>query len=185
MISDFLLTLKQQRLLAAVLLRPERNFTFAALQDIVPGGTGSLYRYVRTLVDAGVLTSTQIRGSKLYQSNKAHPLYPELRSIAVKTFGVAEPIRDALQPFAEHIERAFIFGSIVKGSDNFESDIDIMVVGRVSKGKLLLALQNTEKLTGRPVHLNVYGCDEWPAATQDPVIATILDGPTIELHLGG
>jgi uncharacterized protein len=182
MISDFLFTPKQQRLLATLLLQPERRFTFAALQDKVPGGTGSLYQYVRSLVEAGVLTSTQVRGSKLYQANRAHPLYPELCNIAVKTFGVAEPIRDALKPFAADIERAFIFGSIVKGSDDHESDIDVMVVGRVSKGKLLQALQKTEKLTGRPVHANVYGIDEWPSATQDPVISAILEGPTLELH---
>ncbi len=182
MISDFLFTSKQQRLLAELLLRPDRSLTFAALQEAVPGGTGSLYHYVRKPVDAGVLTCTQVRGSKHYQANKSHPLYQELRSVAVKTFGVVEPVRDALASFAHVIERAFIFGSIIQGTDDHESDIDLMVVGDVRKGALLLALQSAEKLTGRSVHLNVYGRDEWPRAVHDPVISAILEGRILEVR---
>ena len=57
-----------------------------------------------------------------------------------------------------------------------------MVVGDVRKGALLLALQSAEKLTGRSVHLNVYGRDEWPRTVHDPVISAILEGPILEIR---
>jgi uncharacterized protein len=155
----------------------------------------SLYHYLDVLVDAGVIAHTRgtsdgpgaktvvSRTSRWYQINTAHPLYPELRSIAVKTFGVVEPIRNALRPFAKTITRALVFGSIVKQTDTHESDIDLLVVGSVRKGRLLMALSEAETLTGRPIHLSVYGTDEWVAAQLDPVIHAILEGGTLELVL--
>jgi hypothetical protein len=48
---------------------------------------------------------------------------------------------------------------------------------------LLMALEAAEKLTGRPIHANVYGPEEWPEMQLDPVIRAILEGPMLELHL--
>lgn len=195
MLSSFLFTPFQQRLLTLFLLHPEKRYSYAPLREAAGGGVSSLYRYLDVLVRAGVVTETHgtgegvgsltvvSRSSRWYQANVAHPLYPELRSIAVKTFGVLEPIQDALQPFAKSIQRALVFGSVVKHTDTHESDIDLLVVGSVRKGQLLMALKAAERSTGRPIHANVYGTAEWPTAQQDPVIQSILGGPTLELRL--
>ncbi len=194
MLTSFLFTPRQQRLLALFVLHPDKRYNYAALRNELGGGVSALYHYLHALEKAGVVKTSKgtldvpgsktvvSRNSRWYQANTNHPLYPELRSIAVKTFGVVDPIRDALKPFASKIERAFVFGSIVKQTDTYESDIDVMVVGRVRKGTLVMALEAAKKLTGREIHANVYGSDEWPAAMQDPVIRAILEGPTLELH---
>ena len=184
MLSSFLFTPKQQRLLAAVMLHPAREYTFTELQENVKGGVSSLQAYVLTLVRAGVLRVRQDRASKRYSANTQHPLFPELRSIAVKSFAVLEPIREALAPLSDLIQRAFIFGSIVKGTADHESDIDLMVIGHVSTGKVHGALKKVAEILGRPVHVNVYGADEWETLLKaDPVIKSIAEGPLIELHL--
>ena len=195
MLSSFLFTPFQQRLLTLFLLHPEKRYSYAPLRNAAGGGVSSLYHYLDVLVRAGVITETYgtsegagrltvvSRTSRWYQANIAHPLYPELRSIAVKTFGVLEPIEEALRPLAKSIQRALVFGSIVKHTDTHESDIDLLVVGNVRKGQLLMALKTAEKLTGRPIHTNVYGDAEWPKAQRDPVIQAILEGPTLELRL--
>lgn len=195
MLSSFLFTPFQQRLLALFLIHPERRYSYASLRDSAGGGVSSLYHYLNVLVKAGVIVQTQgtsqapgpqtvvTRRSRWYQANIAHPLFPELRSIAIKTFGVLEPIQDALRPFAGSIQRAFIFGSIVKQTDTHESDIDLMVVGNVRTGQLLMALSEAERLTGRPIHISVYGTVEWPDAQRDPIIRTILEEPTLEVRL--
>ena len=183
MLASFLFTPKQQRLLAAVLLQPEREYTLASLREATSGGVSSLLAFVNTLLDAGVLQVRMERASKMYRANVDHPLYPELKSIAVKSFGVAEPIRRALEPLKKKIVRAFIFGSLVNGTQTHASDVDLMVIGAVSAGQLRLALNTAEQAVGRPIHVNAYGSDEFDLLQQsDPVIKSILEGAAIELH---
>ena len=182
MLSSFLFTPKQQRLLAAILLHPDHEYTLAALHDAAPGGVSSLVSYIETLVKAGVVLVKKVRASKLYRANTDHPLYPELKSIAVKSFGVLDPIREALVGFDGSISRAFIFGSIANGTSTHASDVDLMVIGNVSQGKLKMALKSVEEIIGRPIHLNVYDSIEFGKLREaDPVIKSIMDGQTIEL----
>ena len=47
-----------------------------------------------------------------YRANKKSPIFNELKSIVRKTFGIADVIRQSLEPSAEKIRVAFIFGSI-------------------------------------------------------------------------
>jgi uncharacterized protein len=185
MLASFLFTPKQQRVLAALLLHPYVEYTFAELREHAQGGVSSLQDYLGTLTSAGVVGVRQERASKKYRANTEHPLYPELRGIAVKSFGVVEPIRDALLPLSSLIKQAFVFGSIAKSTDKHDSDVDLMVVGKASAGKLRAALVSAEQVIGREIHINSYGVDEWPELVKsDPVIKSIVEGPCIELHVG-
>jgi len=184
MLSSFLFTPKQQRLLAAVLLRPDQEFSFSELLEYARGGTSSVQHYLRALADSGVLKVRQHRRSRLYRANVGHPLYPELYSIAVKSFAVAEPIARALAPLARRIERAFIFGSIAQGSARHDSDVDVMVVGTARMGEVAAAMRDVEAALGRRVHVNVYEPGEWQRASgTDAVVKAIAKGPKIELDL--
>jgi predicted nucleotidyltransferase len=91
----------------------------------------------------------------LWGVNTAHPLYPELRQIAIKTFGIREPIEEVLASLTGTVERAFIFGSIAKGTDRPDSDVDVMVVGAVRLGQAARAMDGVSHRLGREVHLNV------------------------------
>ena len=58
---------------------------------------------------------------------------------------VTEPLRTALEPHADKIKAAFVFGSVAKGTDAAESDIDLIVIGdALSYADLYTALQNAE-----------------------------------------
>ena len=47
----------------------------------------------------------------------------------MKTMGAADPIRAALRPLAKRIGLALIYGSVARGEDRAQSDIDLLVVG--------------------------------------------------------
>ncbi|RYF41190.1 MAG: nucleotidyltransferase domain-containing protein, partial [Comamonadaceae bacterium] len=108
--------------------------------------------------------------------------YPELRSIALKTFGLLDPIRDALQPHAGQIEEAFVFGSVAKGTDTEKSDIDVMVIGTVPPLQLFEAANQLQHTLGRTVQFNAYEPAEWRELLQnDPVVAQIANGPQLQV----
>lgn len=183
MLADFMFTPKQQRVLAAFLLHPERAYSFSELAERASGGHSSLQLFLDKLLSSGVLRSQLERTYRRYKVNADHPLFPELQRIAIKSFAVLEPVRQALLPLAPSIERAFVFGSTAAGTATHASDVDLMVIGGVRMGELRMAMEEAESLIGREVHLNLYGPDEWSRLTlEDPVIRSIAEGPTLELN---
>lgn len=172
-----------QRVLSATLAHPDRSFYMRELVELAAGGKGNTQRQIEKLIDAGVLVEEDRRGrQRSIRANKDFFLYPELSSIARKSFALREPLMKALEPFAADIEEAFVFGSVAKGADGSRSDIDLAVIGRVSLIRLSEAMLAVEHELGRPIHLNVYEVDEWrDLVANDLVIAQIANGTKLEL----
>ncbi len=181
--ADFLFTPTVQRVLTATLPDPGRSFYMRELVLLADGGKGNAQRQIEKLLDAGVLVEDTRKGrQRSIRANIDFFLYPELSSIARKSFGVREPLLRALEPFAADIEKAFVFGSVAKGSDTARSDIDLAVIGRVSLPELTQAILAVEQDIGRPVHLSVYDPEEWmELVASDAVVALIAQGPKIEV----
>ena len=59
-----------------------------------------------------------------------HPLYPEIRGLVLKTSGLADVLRRALEK-EQRITLAFIFGSIAQAREQAHSDIDLLIVGDI------------------------------------------------------
>jgi uncharacterized protein len=181
--TDFLFTPSVQRVLKATLGQPERAFTLQELLESAATGRGSTQLQIERLLHAGVLLEEPRRGrQRSIRANTAHFLYPELASIVRKTFGVREPLLDALEPFREHIVQAFVFGSVAKGTDTAGSDVDLVVVGTAPLMDVSQALQALESTLGRTVHLSLYDPQEWLSLlSSDPVMRQIDQGPKLQL----
>lgn len=181
--ADFLFTPTVQRVLAATLPHPEQTYTLDELLALAASGRGSAQKQIERLLAAGVLKEEPRRGRhRSIKANAEYFLYPELSSIARKSFGLAEPLKEALRRFAPSIEEAFVFGSVAKGTDTQRSDVDLAVVGTASLLELSEAIHNLEQELGRAIHLNLYAPDEWrELVARDPVVAQIAQGPKLSL----
>jgi len=181
--ADFLFTPTVQRVLGAALANPSRSFYMRELMALAEGGKGNAQRQIEKLIEAGVLVEEARKGrQRSIRANTDFFLFPELSSIARKSFGVREPLLRALEPFAPVIEEAFVFGSVAKGADTARSDIDLAVIGRASLPELSQAILAVEQDLGRPVHLNLYDPEEWrELVASDTVVARIVQGPRLEL----
>ena len=180
---DFLFTPTVQRVLGMTLTHPDRSFTLQELLRRAAAGRGSAQKQIDRLVHTGVLVEEPRRGrQRSIRANTEFFLYPELRSIALKTFGLIEPVREALQAYTDRIEEAFIFGSVVKGTDTGKSDIDVMVVGTVQQLELFEAASQLQQDLGRVVQFNVYEPAEWRNLVEnDPVVSQIVNGPKLQV----
>jgi uncharacterized protein len=181
--ADFLFTPTVQRVLGTTLTHPDQSFTLQELLRRAASGRGSAQKQIDHLVHAGVLMEEPRRGrQRSIRANTEFFLYPELRSIALKTFGLIEPVRDALQAHADRIQEAFIFGSVAKGTDTDKSDVDVMVVGTVPPLELFDAANELQQTLGRKVQFNVYEPEEWRDLVEhDPVVAQIVKGPQLKV----
>ncbi|HEY9279174.1 MAG TPA: nucleotidyltransferase domain-containing protein [Eoetvoesiella sp.] len=159
--ADALFTKTQQRVLATLFGQPDRSFYANEIIALADVGSGSVQRELAKLAAAGLVTVKPIGNQKHYQANYDTPIFAELRGIVLKTFGVADVLRNVLQPLWPQIDLAFVFGSLAKGTEHAGSDVDLMVVGTVaSHAALLEALIPAREKLGREVNTTFYTPNE-------------------------
>jgi len=109
------------------------------------------------------------------------PVYGELASIFRKTAGLADVLRDALQPLADRIELAFVFGSLASGQERTKSDIDIFIIGEVSLLEVVEALGEAQEYLAREVNPMVMSKTKFLAARKrkDRFVGRVLEEPKI------
>lgn len=126
-------------------------------------GLGPVQRELKQLTESGIIRRT-VSGRQVYfQVNPDSPIFPELKSLIVKTSGIGESLRSALAPFAGRLKVAFIYGSVARGEEGPRSDIDLLVVGDIAFADLITNLQAAQRLLGREINPTVYPPDEFKA----------------------
>jgi len=146
-------------------------------------GLGPVQRELKQLTEAGIIRRT-VSGRQVYfQANPDSPIFPELKSLIVKTGGLGDTLSNALTPMAGQIKVAFIYGSIARGEEGPRSDIDLIVVGNVAFADVVANLQAAQKSIGREVNPTVYPPDEFKAKMRANhyFLASVLKGPKIYL----
>ena len=119
-------------------------------------GIGSLQRELNKLANAGIILR-MVRGKQVYyQANPQCPVFPELKSLIVKTTGVTEVIKSALTSLTIHIRVAFIYGSVARMQDRKKSDVDLMIIGDVKFAEVVSALDTAQQQIGREINPTVY-----------------------------
>ncbi len=160
-LGECLFSKAQRKVLGLLFSTPDRRYYGNEIVAIANMGIGSILRELTKLVDAGLVLSTKEGKQRYYQANVDAPIFEELRSIVIKTFGVSDQIKEALSGMAQRIKLAFIYGSVAMGKDTAESDIDLMIVSdKLSYSKLMKNLLNLEATLGRPVNPTMYTVKE-------------------------
>jgi predicted nucleotidyltransferase len=151
----------RQRILALLFGQPNVRFYQRRIIEAVGLGSGTVQRDLDRLSRSGVLTRS-VEGRQVYfQANHHYPVFAELRSIVRKTFGVAQTLKEALEP-AAGIRLAFIFGSVAAGTESSLSDVDVLVIGdRLSLTDVVPAIAEAQRELGREINPSVYPTREF------------------------
>ena len=91
--------------------------------------------------------------------NESNPFFEELKQIFLKTDFIAYPIKEALTK--KDIEFALIFGSFAKGNFNSESDLDLLIIGKISLSEAIKLLNPAEKIIGRNINTIIWNLHEF------------------------
>ncbi len=160
-LADALFTKVQQRVLAVLFGNPDRSYYANELIALAESGTGAVQRELARLASSGLVTVSAVGNQKHYQANAASPVYAELRGLVLKTSGLVDVLRAALQPLAAQIESAFVYGSVAKQQDTAGSDIDLMVVSdTLSYAEVFSVLEAATTKLGRTVNPTLYSRKE-------------------------
>lgn len=161
-ISSALFSKVRQRVLALIFGHPERSFYTSEIVRRIDSGTGAVERELSRLQRSGLVSVERIGNQKHFRANRESPVFAELQSLVLKTVGLTESLRKALEPYSNKIKFAFVYGSVAKGSDTARSDIDLMVIGdELTYSDLYSALQNAETLLQRKVSPLFLSVKDW------------------------
>ena len=183
-LADALFTKTQQRVLGVLFGQPERSFYASELIRDAGTGSGAAQRELAKLEESGLVVARRIGYQKHYQANAASPLFSELRSIVLKTVGLAEPLRAILKPLSGEIRAAFVFGSIAKATDQSGSDIDLLIISdSLTYGEVFSALERVARVVGRKINPTVYTAAEFSkrARRENAFVTRVLDQPKLWL----
>jgi len=144
-------------------------------------GLGSVQRELKMMTEAGIVVRERKGNLVYYQANSSSPIFSELKSIVRKTFGVADVLRQSLAAKAGKVRLAFVFGSVARSADDRRSDIDMMVVGRISFGDVVSLLSPAEEKLGREVNPVVYPVAEFKKKVKEDhhFVKTVLEDEKI------
>jgi predicted nucleotidyltransferase len=177
---DALFSGTRQRLLGLLFGQPSRSFYATELIDLAKSGSGAVQRELANLAQSGLVTARSVGNQKHYQANAASPIFHELCGIVRKTVGLADPLRQALDPLAHQIIAAFVYGSVAKGSDTASSDIDLMLLSdELTYGEVFSALETAGNALGRPINPTILTRQEFGKrlAAQESFLTRVLQQP--------
>ncbi len=148
-------------ILGLLYARPDREFYQQEITQAAGVNLSAVQRELQNLVEAGLVTQRQDGRRVYYQANRVSPLFPDLQGIVLKTVGLADVLREALEPVREKIEVAFVFGSLAAGNATAGSDVDLMVIGRVGLREIAPLLSAAADTLGREVNPVTASPAEW------------------------
>ena len=142
-----------------------------------------LLRELHTLRDAGIIVPKRTGNLVIYRFNPNCPIYEDIQSLIRKTVGLADILREMLDPFTEQIEFSYVFGSHAHGEQRADSDIDLMIVGSATRRQFSSAIRQTETVLRREINAVFYTSEEYISALKDSnsFISKVHHGPRIDL----
>ncbi|MEO8004638.1 MAG: nucleotidyltransferase domain-containing protein [Betaproteobacteria bacterium] len=173
----------QQAVLALLFGQPDRPFYLRQISLAAGTGTSQVQKELDNLTRAGLILRSPVGNQVWFQANPQSPVFPELKSLVAKTFGIADVVRKAIEPFERKITVAFIYGSVARGEHDASSDVDVIVVGSIAPSKLVPAQIELREILGRRVSFVVYDETEYRTLTKDRdhFIANVIAQPKIWL----
>jgi predicted transcriptional regulator with HTH domain len=120
------------KLLGWLLSHSDESFFVRQMERLIDEDSTNISRELRRLEEMGIVQSEKRANLKYYNINQKCPFYEELKGLFVKTLGAPAEVKGALKGI-EGIETAFLYGSLAKGRECLESDIDLFIVGSIDE----------------------------------------------------
>jgi predicted nucleotidyltransferase len=169
-------------ILSTFLMNPERKLYVREVARLTGEDYKNVSMELRNLEEIGLVSSRNEGNLKYFSLNKEFVIYEELKSIFMKTKGAVGILREAVSTKRD-IDYAFIYGSFATGEERAESDIDLMVIGRISLEEVLALIRGPEEKLSREINVSLYDLQEIRKRVKDhdPFIMEVLGGSKIML----
>jgi len=160
----------------------EEGFYIRQLARIIGRDASGVKRELDNLERMGLIVSERRGNLRFFSVNKTSPLFPEMKSLVMKTQGAHSAIKDRLKKIAG-ISKAFLYGPVVKGSEKRMGSIDLMIIGRPDLTELNGIILGLEEEIKREINYTVFDNEDYNTRKEDgdPFLSEVLSGKKIML----
>jgi len=169
-------------ILKLFVFNPDKEYYIREIERLTKEPFDPLRLELRRLENMGLLKSRSSGKQKYYSINSNHVLFPDIKSIILKTVGMGDLLKSTFDK-KDDILVAFIYGSYAKDAEHTESDIDIFVIGNISSKELQGVISKIESKTKREINSTIYSLEELKEKykSKNNFITGVLKGPKIFL----
>lgn len=173
----------RRSILALLFSHTEESFHLRKVLRLAGVSPGAGQRELKRLSESGVILRTVKDNQVLFQANPQCPIFDELKSVITKTVGVVDVLREALAPLAGRILIALVYGSLARGRAGKESDIDLLVIGKVGFEDVVDKVSRTQEILRREINPMVMSPEEFRdrMSRSDHFLDTVLKSPLIQV----
>lgn len=173
----------RRKVLALLLLQPDRWLHLREIARLTRTTAGTLKKELDRLHAAGLLERRRVGNQIQFAANRLHPVYRELSALLRKTIGLADVLTQVLLPVSDRIRVAFVFGSVARSTESADSDVDVMIIGRLEFGEAVNLLYEAQATLHREINPKVFGAEEWRAKleAESSFVLDVLSKPKIFL----
>lgn len=161
MLASLIFSDYRRRVLSLLLLHPGTTYHVRELARLTGTSAGALHKELSKLTKGGVLRRQEVGNQVRYGANRECPIFEELASIVRKTSGLVDVLASALSSVEKQVDLAFVFGSLARGEQNSNSDVDVMVVGELGFADAVRVLHPVQQTLQREINPVVYSLDEF------------------------
>ena len=180
--ADFLLSPAVQKLLRVAYAGADARLSIKDLAKAARLEDGEAQPTVEHLAASGILSRHNAQGDKpeTFSVNAQFVFHDELRSIALKSFAAAEPLRSMLRAkFKDSVLRAFVLGEDAAGT------IEVLIVhGQTAPEQAAMsqAIHKLSKAIGRNLAVQVIAHARYSAlGARDPLHARLAARSVLEI----
>lgn len=168
------------RILRALFEEPGSEFHLRGLAAAAGVDAGNAHRMLKRLVELGLVEQVAGVPYPKYRARADNPFYPELGRLFSRGRDLVEAIRTAAQGLEGMVA---IYGSVARGEDRPQSDVDVLVIGPISTIMAQAGFKPVARAHNRTINAN--------AVTEADLVAQldagsafwrdVLTGPLIKL----
>lgn len=185
--ADFLLAPEVQQLLRVFFAEPDKTFSVKALAKLTRMEPAEVERTQAHLLQCGILSQHPAEAdgeAEPVSANTAFVFYRELRSIALKSFAAAEPLRAMLRSkFKDSVLRAVLLGEDAEGA------LSVLIVHGEKvpeEAAMSTACQKLRASLGRHLHVRVLSQAAYEAyASRHGLAQRLASGDAVEIIAPG
>lgn len=181
MLASLIFGTYRQRALGLLLLHPDQSYYVREIARLTHTTAGTLHKELKLLVKAGLLVRENVGNQVRYSANRGCLVFEELASILRKTSGLVDVLADALKKVEKRLNLVFVFGSVARGEQQGQSDIDVMLIGKISFAEAVGVLYPTQEILQREINPVVYTAEEFlkRASSDNLFVQEVLSKPKL------
>jgi hypothetical protein len=139
------------RILETLLTHPSESFHLRGLAQAAGTDSGNTSKLLKLLVESGLVLAAPDRHSTRYSINSGSPLVAPLRQLVACAGSLMVDMREV----ANTLSAAYVgvYGSVASGTDDGNSDVDVLVVGKLSVVAAQTAFKSVARKHGKAINV--------------------------------